>query len=92
MTPEDVAQITAIVDASEQRLNARLAASEERLNARLDASVQSIVTATQAEIKAAKDEAIEVARDVETKLLTAFHGHAKGQTARLHTFESITHD
>jgi len=27
-----------------------------------------------------------------TRPLSAFHGHAKGQTARLHTAESTAHD
>jgi hypothetical protein len=65
----------------------------------LDRAVESIATAIQtsaaelrAEIQAAEDRAQEFARGIETNLLTAFHGHAKGQTARLHTAELTTHD
>ncbi|MGB7720489.1 MAG: hypothetical protein WBL65_11350 [Bryobacteraceae bacterium] len=54
----------------------------------LDRAVESIA----AEIQAAEDRAQEFARGIETNLLTAFHGHAKGQTARLHTAEVTTHD
>jgi hypothetical protein len=45
-----------------------------------------------AAITAAEARAQEFARDIETSLLTAFHGHAKGQTARLHTTEVTTAD
>jgi hypothetical protein len=66
--------------------------TRQDLQEALDRAVQAIATAVQAEIKAAKEEAQEFARAIETNLLTAFHGHAKGQTARLHTAESTTHD
>ena len=62
----------------------------------LDRAVESITTAIRAEIRAeiqaAEDRAQEFARGIETNLLMAFHGHAKGQTARLHTAELTTHD
>ena len=58
----------------------------------LDRAVESIAAAIRAEIQAAEDRAQEFARGIETNLLTAFHGHAKGQTARLHTAEVTTHD
>ena len=52
----------------------------------LDRAVESITTAIRAElrteIQAAEDRAQEFARGIETNLLMAFHGHAKGQTAR----------
>jgi len=54
----------------------------------LDRAVESIAAA----IQAAEGRAGEFARGIETNLLTAFHGHAKGQTARLHTAEVTTHD
>ena len=34
----------------------------------------------------------EFSLNIETNLLTAFHGHAKGQTARLHTAEVAASD
>ena len=49
---------------------------------------QEVTTA----IQAAEERTQEFARDIETNMLTAFHGHAKGQTARLHTAESTLHD
>ena len=54
----------------------------------LDRAVESIAAA----IQAAEDRSQDSARGIETNLLTAFHGHAKGQTARLHTAELTTHD
>jgi hypothetical protein len=66
MTPEDIAQITAIVTAAEERITAKIQEAEER--------------------------AQEFARGIETNLLTSFHGHAKGQTARLHTAETVAQD
>ena len=58
----------------------------------LDRAVESIAAAIRAEVQAAEDRSQESARGIETNLLTAFHGHAKGQTARLHTAELTTHD
>jgi hypothetical protein len=43
-------------------------------------------------IAAAEERMQEFTRTIETNLLTAFHSHAKGQTARLHTAESTAHD
>jgi hypothetical protein len=54
--------------------------------------LERAVESTAAEIQAAEGRAREFARGIETNLLTAFHGHAKGQTARLHTAELTTHD
>jgi len=62
----------------------------------LDAAVQSINNATAEEIRtaiqAAEERAQQFARNIETNLLTAFRGHAKGQNARLHTAEVTTAD
>ena len=73
------------IKASEQRNNATISAAEERI-------VSTIATTMRAEIKASEERAQEFARTIETSLLTAFHGYAKGQTARLHTAESTAHD
>ena len=45
-----------------------------------------------AAIAAAEERAQEFARTIETNLLTAFHGHARGQVARLHTAEVTAQD
>jgi len=62
----------------------------------LDRAVESITTAIRAElrteIQAAEDRAQEFARGIETNLLMAFHGYAKGQTARLNTAELTAHE
>jgi hypothetical protein len=47
---------------------------------------------TRAAIAEAEERSPEFARDIETKLLSAFHGCAKGQTARLHRAEVTTAD
>ncbi len=65
------------IDEQFDDLRKHMAAMEER-----------IVTA----IAACEARSQEFARDIETNLLAAFHGHAKGQTARLHTTEVVTHD
>ena len=73
--------------------------TQEQLRDALDHAVESITTAIRAsaaelraEIQATEDRGQEFARGIETNLLMAFHGHAKGQTARLHTAELTTHD
>jgi len=53
---------------------------------------EEVTTAITTAIQASEERAQEFARDIETNMLTAFHGHAKGQTARLHTAESTLHD
>ena len=52
--------------------------TQEQLRDALDHAVESITTAIRAEIQAAEDRAREFARGIETNLLMAFHGHAKG--------------
>lgn len=44
------------------------------------------------EIAAAEERMKEFARNIETALLTAFHGHARGVTARFHTTEVANAD
>ena len=58
----------------------------------LTRAIESITAAIRTEIQAAEGRAQEFARSLETNLLTAFHGHAKGQTARLHTAEVTAQD
>jgi hypothetical protein len=54
MTPEDLAQITAIVAAAEQRTNDAIAAAEQRTNAAIAAAEQRTNAATAAAIAAAE--------------------------------------
>ena len=69
----------------------RDSAAEER--AAITADVTAAVTTTfTAAITAAEERAQEFARNIETNLLTAFHGHSKGQNARLHTAEVTAAD
>ena len=66
--------------------------TQQQLRDALDHAVESITTAIRAEIQAAEDRGQEFARGIETTLLMAFHGPAKGQPARLHTAELTAHD
>jgi hypothetical protein len=58
-------------------------ATQQQLREALDHAVESITTAIRAEIRAAEERGQEFAQGIESNLLMAFHGHAKGQTARL---------
>ncbi len=49
---------------------------ESRLEARFDTRLEGVV-----------DRLTEVVRNVETNLLTSFHGYGKGQTLRMHDLE-----
>jgi hypothetical protein len=62
----------------EARLDARLDRLETGLETRMDIKLSALKT----EIV---DELTELTRDVETRLLTSFHGYGKGQAARMHT-------
>jgi hypothetical protein len=42
---------------------------------------------TKKDLAEAVDRLTELVRDVETSLLTAFHGYGKGQAARMHVLE-----
>ena len=57
-----------------------LAEMEARLEGRLDARLNQMESRL-------VDELTELIRDVETKLLTSFHGYGKGQAARMHSLE-----
>jgi hypothetical protein len=54
-----------------------LAAVEQRMDQRMAAMEERIT-----------DRFTELARDIETNLLTAFHGYGRGQSSRMHTVES----
>ncbi len=53
-----------------------LAELEARLDAKLDAKLEAL-----------GDRLTELIRNVETQLLTSFHGYGKGQAARMHLLE-----
>jgi hypothetical protein len=57
-----------------------LAEFEARLEAKLD-------TKLDAKLESLGDRLTELIRDVETQLLTSFHGYGKGQAARMHLLE-----
>ena len=56
------------------------------------AEVKAEIAEVKAEIKAAEERSQEFARGIETNLLTSFHGHARAQTARLHTLDIVAHE
>ena len=60
-----------------------------QLEAKLDARLQARIDAA---LAAQTERLMEFARDIETRLLTAFHGYGKGQAVRLHTVESAQAD
>src|SRR6266568_5185519 len=57
-----------------EEFTAAIAAAETRITANFRAAIAEAEARSQ-----------EFARDIETKLLIAFHGHAKAQTTRWHT-------
>ena len=64
----------------EARLEAKLVDLEARLEAKLEAKLDT-------KLAALGDRLIEFTRDVETRLLTSFHGYGKGQAARMTDLE-----
>jgi len=79
MTPEDTSH-----PVTQQQLRDALDRAVEAITA----AIQTGASQLRAEIQAAEDRAQKFAREIETNLLTAFHGHAKGQASRLHTVEA----
>ncbi len=59
-------------------LRSQMGAMETRLTAEM---------ATKQDLAQLTDHLTELARDIETRLLTAFHGYGKGVSNRLHEFE-----
>ena len=53
------------------------------------AELQAALTATKNELR---DELMEAMRQIETNLLTAFHGYARGVSAHLHTLDATAND
>ena len=86
--------ITAVVRAETSELKAEIAeVKADVAGVKADvAEVKADLAELKAEIKAAEERSQEFARGIETNLLTSFHGHAKAQTARLHTLDTVTHD
>lgn len=68
------------MDNSELATKKDLAELEARFEAKLEAKLD-------VKLQALGDRLTELVRDVETQLLTSFHGYGKGQAARMHTLE-----
>src|SRR5213594_1298901 len=64
----------------EARITSNFQAAIAEAEARITANFQAAIAEAEARSQG-------FARDIETKLLTAFDGHAKAQTARLHTVD-----
>ena len=64
------------MDNNEPATKKDLAELELKLENKLDNKLEAVI-----------DRLTELIRDVETKLLTAFHGYGKGQAARMHVLE-----
>jgi hypothetical protein len=96
-------RMTAAIMASEERMGRTVAdsisASEERMSegltravVELDRRITDLEARTIERQDAAQqrtfDRMVELNRQIETNLLTSFHGYAKGPTARLHSLEN----
>jgi hypothetical protein len=62
-----------------------LADLESRLEANLEAKLEAKLDA---KLDALADRLMEFTRNVETNLLTSFHGYGKGQALRMHSLEA----
>jgi hypothetical protein len=83
MTPEDLAQITAIVDAAEQRITA---AGEARAQQTARNTQEALDRATQAmreEIGTGDARTIKAMRDMQSEILRGIEGFARGNFARM---------
>ena len=87
VTPEDLAQIAAIVDAAEQRITA---ASEQRITAATQQTArntqEALDRATQAmreEIGTGDARTIEATRDMQSEILRGIEAFARGNFARM---------
>ena len=92
MTPEDIAQITAIVGASEERLNARMSQTEERLNARMSQTEERLnarIEHLTVGIAAVEERLNARIERVETSLLTEFHKWASPAEARAKSHAAV---
>lgn len=76
-TKKDLAEV-------ETRLRADLAKIETRIT-----GIETRMTENSAELETRiVDRMTELIRDIETSMLTAFHGYGKGQSSRMHLLES----
>jgi hypothetical protein len=80
-TKKDLAEV-------ETRLRADLAKIETRMDENL-AKIETRITENSTELETRiVDRMTELIRDIETSMLTAFHGYGKGQSSRMHLLES----
>jgi len=77
MTPEDLAQITAI---------AHRAAAEQ--SAATIEAMTAVEATLNSHIEAAKDQTIEAMRDMQTEILKGIEAFARGNFARMHRLET----
>ena len=92
MTPEDLAQITAIVDAAEQRITA---AGEARAQQTARNTQEALDRATQdmrEEIGTGDARTIKAMRDMQSEILRGIEGFARGNFARMHRLETSDAD
>jgi hypothetical protein len=68
-------------------LQAALSAQSKDIHAAISAQSKEIRAEMSTQRETLRDELMEFSRQIETNMLSAFHGYAKGQQARFHTIE-----
>jgi hypothetical protein len=81
--PLTKADLVAALSVMKDELGGEIRAAKDELRV----EIGSVRTEMHADLQKTREELVEMARDVETKLLTEFHRYAKGQQLRLHSLE-----
>ena len=103
MTPEDIAQITAIVATAKDEVTAVVTSAKDETVEHVTAivatsrdEVTAIVATAKDEVTAivatAKDQTIEAMRDMQTEILRGIEAFARGNFARMHRIETSDAD
>ena len=107
MTPEDIAQITAIVatakdevtavvtsakDETIEQVTAIVATSKDEVAAVVTSAKDQTVEQVTAIVATAKDQTIEAMRDMQTEILRGIEAFARGNFARMHRIETSDAD
>ena len=103
MTPEDIAQITAIVATAKDEVTAVVTSAKDETIEQVTAivatskdEVTAIVATAKDEVTAivatAKDQTIEAMRDMQTEILRGIEAFARGNFARMHRIETSDAD
>src|ERR1035438_7811338 len=83
MTPEDLAQIAAIVDAAEQRITAAGEACAQQTARNMQEALDLATQAMREEISTGDARTIEAMRDMQSEILRGVEAFARGNFARM---------